>query len=107
MKKKLIIFGTGELASIAFDLFKSETDFEIVSFTADKKFIKKDNFNNLPLLPFEEIQNKFNSKNFNMHVALSYREINKLREKKFFEAKKKGYILESFISDKSNISDYA
>ena len=39
-----------------------------------------------------------------MHVALSYREFNKLREKKYISAKQKGFQLASFVSEQSNLS---
>ena len=42
-----------------------------------------------------------------MHVALSYKKLNKLREEKYFQAKKLGYKLESFVSSKSVVSNKA
>jgi len=104
MKKKLVIFGTGEIANITFEQFKNYSDYEVVSFAVDKKYIKGENFNNLPLIPFEEIENKYDPKNYFMHVALSYREFNKLREKKYISAKQKGFQLASFVSEQSNLS---
>ena len=98
MKKKIIIFGTGELASIALDSFNLQNQFEIECFTADKKFIKKNSFRNLPVVPFEDIEKNYSTKDYQMHVALSYKELNKIREKKYLEAKNKGYTLVSFIS---------
>ena len=105
MKKKLIIFGTGELASIALDSFNLQDKFEIECFTADKKFIKKNSFRNLPVVPFEDIEKNCNSSDYEMHVALSYKELNKIREKKYLEAKNKGYTLASFISKDIYISE--
>ena len=104
MKKKLIIFGTGELASIALDSFNLQDKFKIECFTADKKFIKKNSFRNLPVVPFEDIEKNCNSSDYEMHVALSYKELNKIREKKYLEAKNKGYSLASFISKDTHIS---
>ena len=98
MKKKIIIFGTGELASIALDSFNLQNQFEIECFTADKKFIKKNSFRNLPVVPFEDIEKNYSARDYQMHVALSYKELNKIREKKYLEAKNKGYTLVSFIS---------
>ena len=83
-------------------LEENYSDYEVVSFAVDKKYIKGENFNNLPLIPFEEIENKYDPKNYFMHVALSYREFNKLREKKYISAKQKGFQLASFVSEQSN-----
>ena len=83
MKKKLIIFGTGELASIALDSFNSQDKFRIECFTADKKFIKENSFRNLPVVPFEDIEKNYSTGDYQMHVALSYKELNKIREKKY------------------------
>ena len=99
--KKIIIFGTGEIAELAFFYIKNDSDFEVVAFTADKKFINSDKFLGLPLIPFDKIKEKYSPNNFDMHVALSYGKLNETRKKKYFEAKEKGYNLISYISSKS------
>jgi hypothetical protein len=56
-KNNLIIFGTGDIAQLAHFYFTNDSNYEVVAFTADRAFIFEDNFENLPLIPFEELEN--------------------------------------------------
>lgn len=104
MKKSLIIFGNGEIADMAFFYFNQENKNNIKAFCVDEKYIKKNSFNNLPVIPFENIENTYSPSEYNFHLALSYQKLNTIREKKFKEIEKKQYKFVSFISNKSYIS---
>ena len=99
--KNLIIFGNSEIASLAYYYFSQDSDYKVVAFTIDDEYIKQDSFEGLPLIPFSKISDKFPPSSNNMHVALSYQKLNKLREQKYSQAKDKGYILASYICSKS------
>jgi sugar O-acyltransferase (sialic acid O-acetyltransferase NeuD family) len=100
---KIIIFGVGDIAEEVNNYLTLDSDFEVVAFTQDKKFIKKSSFMNKPIIPFEKIQNKFSPKNFKMFIAIGYTDFNQLRFRKYKEAKKKGYELISYISSKASV----
>ena len=98
---KLIVFGTGDIAQIANYYFGIDSDHEVVCFTVDSAYMNsKIDFEGKPLIAFEEIQKKYPSSEYKMFVALSYTNMNKLREQKYLEAKAKGYELVSYISSK-------
>ncbi len=97
---KIIIFGTGDIAQLASYYFQTDTHHEVVAFTVDKEYIKDESFENKPVVPFEEIAEKYPPADFSMFIAVSYAKMNKVREQKFNEAKQKGYKLESYISSK-------
>ena len=40
--KKVVIFGTGAFAEVAYFYFKNDSQFEIVAFTENKEFMKKE-----------------------------------------------------------------
>ena len=101
MKKKLSIFGNGEIAEQAFFYFSKQSDYKITAFVVDSP--KEDQFNKLPLISSEEFENNFSNKEHYIHIALSYRNLNKNREKKFKYFENKKYTFASFISDKSTI----
>lgn len=101
--KKIIIFGVGDIAEEVNNYLNLDSDFEVVAFTQDKKFIKKSSFMNKPIIPFEKIQNKFSPKNFKMFIAIGYTNFNQLRFRKYKEAKNKGYELISYISSKASL----
>lgn len=99
--EKLVIFGTGQLAEVVYFYLKHDSPHKIVAFTCDREFIKEEKFMGLPLVPFEEVQEKYPSDQHNMFVALSYKGINKIRAKKYQEAKDKGYTLISYVNSKA------
>jgi len=99
-KKKLVIFGTGDIAQIANYYFDIDSDYEVCAFTADRTYCQNTSFENKPLLPFEEINSHFPSGTYEMFIALSYTKLNRVRESKFKEAISKGYRMASYISSK-------
>lgn len=98
--KKLILFGKGSFAQIAKDYFNDDSNYEVVAFTLDNEFIDSDTYLGLPLIPFDEIEKKYHPNEYDMHIALVYTNMNKLREEKYNLAKEKGYQLASYISSK-------
>ena len=99
--KKIIIFGTSEIARLAHYYFTNDSQFEIVAFTVDGEFMQMTTLLGLPVVPFEDVTSVYPPDTFDMHVALSYAKLNQLREKKFNDAKFKGYKLVSYICSKS------
>lgn len=104
---KLIIFGTGEIAQIAKYYFDIDSAHEVVAFCVDSEYLDSDQYEGKPLVAFEEIEEKYSPNDYKMFIALSYNQMNKIREKKYHEAKQKGYELVSYISSKcSYLSQY-
>ena len=56
MAKQIVIFGTGEIAELAHYYFKHDSEYEVVAFTVDGQFIKSPMFFDLPVIPFEKIE---------------------------------------------------
>lgn len=104
---KIILFGTGDIAQIANYYFEIDSEHEVVAFTANKEYITASSFEGKPVVAFEDIGQKYPSHSYKMFIALSYSNLNKIRQTKYFEAKQKGYELVSYISSKCNyLSQY-
>jgi len=101
MSKKLLIFGDGEIADLAFFYFSKKSDYNISAFIVDNP--KQEKFKNLPLVSSKEFENEFPSDKYLVHVALSYQNLNKNREAKFKYFEDKNYNFASYISDKSTV----
>ena len=102
--KKVVIFGTGELAQRIFFYLKDSDD-EVVAFCANKSKIDKMDLLGLPVTAFENIEEEFPPGEFSMFIAMAYSEMNKKRTKFFNEAKNKGYELYSFIHPSTKVWD--
>lgn len=107
MKRKLIIFGSGDIAELAYFYFKNQSiDYQVVAFTVDDEYLdNRATIDDLPVFPFKDIEKIFPPSEYDAFVAISYSCVNKTRASKYFELKNKGYKLASFISPK--ISNYA
>lgn len=99
--RKLIIFGDSAFAEIAYEYFTYDSEYEVVAFTVSKDYLKKDTLFNLPVIPFENVDVLYPPSKFEMHIALVYNTLNRIRIQFYNMAKKKGYKLASYISSKS------
>lgn len=103
MKKKLIIFGTSEIAQIAYHYFTTDSNYEVAAFTVDASYIKTSEFCGLPVIEFDNIEANYPPSLYDLFVALSYNKLNSIRKEKFLAAKEKGYHLPSFISSRATV----
>jgi len=99
-KKKLIIFGDSAFAEIAYEYFSYDSEYEVAAFTVSSQYLTKTSLFGLPVVPFEEIENQFPPELFEMHIALVYNVLNRIRIQYYNEAKLKGYRLANYISTK-------
>ena len=93
-----MLFGTGEIAALAHYYFTHDSDYEVVAFTADDEFVSDSSFHGLPLVPVSRVCDAFPPDTYSMHVALSYRRLNRVRQAKFELAKQLGYDLATYVS---------
>lgn len=92
---KIIVYGNGNIAKIIYHFLKKQ--FEVVGFTVDKKYIVKSSIDGLPVVQFENVQEKYDVSKYKMIIAVGYIQMNNVREKKYLEAKKKGYSFVNYI----------
>jgi sugar O-acyltransferase (sialic acid O-acetyltransferase NeuD family) len=93
MKENIIVFGTGKLAEMV-DYYFPYYGYNIVGFTEDGEFENKQ-FRGKPVLPWRDAAVKWPSKSYKMFVAIGYSDLNRIRAKKYYEVKEKGYQLVS------------
>ena len=98
--KKLVLFGTGAFAEVAFCYFQEDSPYEVVAFTADREYCKVKEVSGIPLIPFEDIEKEFPPANYDMHIAVGYNKLNQARFNAYTRAKEKGYTLANYIYSK-------
>ena len=97
---RLVIFGSGDIARLAHHYFTRDSEHEVVAFTVDADYRQADTFLELPLVPFESVTESYSPDQYKMFVALSYAGMNKLRAKKYHQARDIGYELLSYVSSR-------
>jgi len=103
MRKPLVIFGSGDIAQLAHYYFSTDSNYEVVAFTADANYIKESEFCGLPVIAFEDVAEKYPPDSYDFFIALSYSKLNAIRKEKFLAAKEMGYKLVSFISSRATV----
>jgi sugar O-acyltransferase (sialic acid O-acetyltransferase NeuD family) len=98
---KIIIFGLGDIAGLAHFYFSHDSDYEVVAFTVDQDYLDKDEFNDIPVVSFEDVVKHYHPSEYDLFVALSYSKMNTVRKNKCQAAKEKGYRLPSYVSSKA------
>ena len=101
--EKVIIFGNGKTAELAHYYFTNDSQYEVIAFTVDSKYLESEIFCGLPVYNFENIENIFPVEDVFLFVAIAHSQMNKVREKKIKVAKRKGYRLASYISTQATI----
>ena len=101
--KKAIIFGTGSFAELVHYFLTHDSAYEVVAFAVSKDQIEKPQFMDLPLVPFEEIENFYSPNDYEMYIAVGYNQMNVIRERFYKEAKQKGYVLLTYVSSYATV----
>ncbi len=95
------MFGTKNTAEIAYFYLTHDSEYEVVAFTVDENYLKEKQFHNLPVVPFETVEEYYPPEKFSMFIAVGYQNTNKLRAERYNMAKNKGYDLISYVNSKS------
>ncbi|MEY2632088.1 MAG: hypothetical protein RIR00_742 [Pseudomonadota bacterium] len=103
MKKRLVIFGAGDIAEIAHYYFSTDSEYDVVAFTVDAAYIRTPEFCGLPVIAFENVLATYPADSHDFFVALSYSKLNLVRKEKYLAAKAMGYRLTSYVSSKATI----
>lgn len=100
--KKVIIFGIQDFAELAHYYLTNDSDFVVVAFCVNNEYIPLDPFfKGLPIVSFEEVQEKFPPTDFAFFAPMSPTKMNQTRENIYNKIKSKGYNLISYISSKA------
>lgn len=99
---KIVIFGAGKIADVAYFQLRNDSPHEVVAFTVDGEFVAQKEKWGLPVLAFNDILNLYPPDDFKMLVAVGYQNLNRFRAQKYTEAKAKGYQLISYVSSRAS-----
>jgi len=103
LTQKIIIFGDGDIAELADFYFTHDSAFEVVAFTVDEAYLKREEFRGRPVVPFERVAEMYPPEQYELFVAVSYAKLNSLRAEKAAAAKAKGYRLASYLSSRATV----
>jgi sugar O-acyltransferase (sialic acid O-acetyltransferase NeuD family) len=99
--KKLVLLGDSAFAEIAYEYFSFDSEYQVVGFSVESAYLRKNTLFGLPIVPFEAIVQHFPPDEVEFYGALVYSQLNRLRARLYQEAKKKGYRPASYISSRA------
>lgn len=101
---RVIVFGLRDFASLAHYYLKHDSGHDVVAFTVTRDFLPSEpNFEDKPVVPFEELETVYSPDEFWLLAPLSPRGMNRWREQIFLEAKARGYRFISYVSSRATI----
>lgn len=99
--KRLIIFGAGQIGQVAHYYFTEDSPYTPVAFTMDAAFIEADRVLDLPVVPFEDVEQRFPPGDCDLFVAMGFGKLNRSRQAKVAEARAKGYRIAHYVSSRA------
>ena len=99
--EKIVLFGNGSVAENHAHLLDQDNGYEVVAFSVDRPFLKEDKLMGRPVIAWDEVEQHYPPEMAQMHIAVGYVKMNKLRAARFHEAKEKGYRLISYVNPKA------
>ncbi|QLB63245.1 acetyltransferase [Paraburkholderia caribensis] len=99
--RKLVILGDSAFAEIAYEYFTHDSPYEVVGFSVEQAFFKRDELFGLPVVPFESIDTHFLPGEHSFFAAITYVQLNRLRTRLYRAAKNLGYRPASYVSSRA------
>ncbi len=99
--RKLVILGDSAFAEIAYEYFMHDSPYEVVGFSVEQAFLKRDELFGLPVVPFESIDTHFPAGEHFFFAAITYVQLNRLRTRLYKAAKSLGYRPASYVSSRA------
>ncbi|MGE0822670.1 MAG: acetyltransferase [Candidatus Binatia bacterium] len=100
---KLVVFGAGDIARLAHFYFTHDSPHEVVAFCVDEEYRTTSEFLGLPVVRFSDLSDQYPPAHYHLFIALSYKQVNKVRAAKYAEAKARGYHCPSYISSRATM----
>ena len=98
MTHNLILIGDSLFAQIAYEYFTHDSNYDVVAFAVERKYLTKDRLFGLPVVPFEDLEQHYAPAEHSFYAALVYTQLNRLRARLYMSAKSRGYTPASYIS---------
>lgn len=98
---KLVLFGSGKFASLAWYCLRHDSPHEVVAFAVDRAFRRQNEMHGLPVLDFEDVSRKFPPHSHHLLFPIGAQRMNALRMQRYYSAKQLGYEFATYVSSKS------
>ena len=99
--RQLVIIGDSAFAEVAYEYFTHDSPYEVVAFSVESAYLKRDTLFGLPVVPFEELPSRFDPQTTDFYAAIVYSQLNRLRARMYQAAKAMGFAPASYVSSRA------
>lgn len=99
--RPLIIVGDSAFAEVACEYFTHDSDYTVVGFAVEAAYLKQDSLLGLPVVALETLADRFAPQDHDIHVAITYGQLNRLRSRLLARVKSMGYRPASYVSSRA------
>ncbi len=99
----VVIFGTGNFASLAWYCLTHDSHWRVEAFTVDRAFVGTKRHEGLPVVPFDTLESLYPPDQIDLLIPLGYQNINGLRRQRFLEAKRRGYRFANYVASRASV----
>ena len=100
---KVIVFGVSDTAQLAKYYLGTDSDHEVIAFALSEAYLKEDQFEGLPVIPYERIESYYPPSDYLLFTPMVASAMNENRERIYLEGKSKGYSFISYISSRATV----
>lgn len=101
MTQRLVLIGAGEFAQIACEYFEHDSDYDVVAFSVEQRYLTQAQLAGRPVVPFETLAQIYPPQDVNVFVAIPASQLNRLRTRFYEEAKRLGYRFATYVSSRA------
>lgn len=98
------MFGAGQIAEVASWCFDNDSPYEVVAFTVDREYVAQTSLLGRPVVPFDEVADRYSSADHAMFVAIAYGRLNQSRTQTVQRVRAAGYRCPNYISSRALIA---
>ncbi len=99
--RKLVLLGDSAFAEIAYEYFTHDSEYEVVAFAVEREYLHREALFGLPVVPLDELPERFPPAGHCFYAALVYTQGNRLRTRLYEAAKEMGYSPASYVSPRA------
>ena len=83
----IIIFGMSSFSKLMKRYIEEDSKYTVIAFSINKDYIKEKYFEELPVIPFEDLEKTFPDQQIRILITSGYKNMNDLRKKIYYECK--------------------
>jgi sugar O-acyltransferase (sialic acid O-acetyltransferase NeuD family) len=99
--RELVIVGDSLFAEIAHEYFEHDSPYDVVAFSVEREYWKRDRFRGLPVVPFQDLESALDPERHSVFVAITYGQLNRVRTRLVDAAVAKGFHAASYVSSRA------